>query len=58
MTKSSVVSINESLEQIEELTADIRLALMQRDQSIILEYLWDILMSAGGAELRCLKQTI
>ena len=35
MTKSSVVSINESLEQIEELTANIRLALMQRDIEMV-----------------------
>ncbi|MGX2981673.1 hypothetical protein [Helicobacter sp. 23-1045] len=43
MTKSSVVSINESLEQIEELTADIRLSLMQRDIEMVCnDYLCEV----------------
>ena len=35
MTKSSVVSLNRSLEAIEAQTADIRLALMQRDIEMV-----------------------
>ena len=42
MTKSSVVSLNKSLETIEAQTADIRLALMQRDIEMVCDDCWEI----------------
>lgn len=42
MTKSSVVSLNKSLEIIEAQTADIRLALMQRDIEMVCDDCWEV----------------
>lgn len=42
MTKSSVVSLNRSLEAIEAQTADIRLALMQRDIELACDDYWEV----------------
>lgn len=42
MTKSSVVSLNKSLEAIEAQTADIRLALMQRDIEMVCGDCWEV----------------
>lgn len=42
MTKSSVISLNRSLEKIEEQSAEIRLSLMQRDIELACDDYWEV----------------